>query len=249
MAKAMHGTLTQERGSFYKSLGYITKLIDQDIFEIAKVNANDKVVIEITSNRINISVDDVLRYKNRFDKLKFLIDLKTELDLLDFILVSVLVDDNSWHYKRCENLMPLSSNRQYLNLSVETQVKTLPKSGIGEMHDGSGDFLNNVDESQIVSPYNYSLEDGILHKFKLAQESVTFEYQDFPLKVKWLPIKSCAVNDQDFDDLIKTSHRDSEVYGDQANVVESAPTEKLLSQNGSVIINKILEKQNTYWGV
>jgi hypothetical protein len=67
--------------------------------------------------------------------------------------------------------------------------------------------------------------------------------------MKWLPIKSCAVNDQDFDDLIKTSHRDNEVYGDQTNVVESAPTEKLLSQNGSVIMNKILEKQNTYWGV
>ena len=248
VAKAMHGTLTQEKGSFYKSLGYITKLTDEDIFEISKVNSADNIKIDITSNRIKIFVDEVLNYEHRFDKLKFLIDLKAELDLLDFISVEVLVDNDSWHYKRCENLMPLSSRRQYLNLNVETQVKDLPKGGLGEIHDGSGDFINNVDESQIVSPYNYSLEDNILHKFKLAQESVTFEYQDFPLKLKWLPIKGCAVNDEDFDDLIKVAYSDNETYGDQTNVVENTTTEKLLSQNGSVIINKILKKQNTYWG-
>jgi hypothetical protein len=248
VSKAMHGTLTQEKGSFYKSLGYITKLTDEDIFEISKVNSADNIKIDITSNRIKIFVDEVLNYEHRFDKLKFLIDLKAELDLLDFISVEVLVNNDSWHYKRCENLMPLSSRRQYLNLNVETQVKDLPKGGLGEIHDGSGDFINNVDESQIVSPYNYSLEDNILHKFKLAQESVTFEYQDFPLKLKWLPIKGCAVNDEDFDDLIKVAYSDNETYGDQTNVVENTPTEKLLSQNGSVIINKILKKQNTYWG-
>ena len=63
-----------------------------------------------------------------------------------------------------------------------------------------------------------------------------------------MPIKACAINDVDFEDLIKDSIYDNEVYGVQPATVETTPTEKLLSQDGSVIINKILTKQNTYWG-
>ena len=247
LVNLVNGTLTKEKHSFYKSLGYITSLADVDVFRITKTDEADSVKIDITSNRVYIYKDDELQYMNRFENIKFLKDFYEVLLGFDFLQVEILEADDSWFYKKTENLMPCSSDRQKLNVSVNSQSKKLSNKYIKSIKDLSGDFLNNVPEEQIVNPYNFSLEDGVLHKYKLAEETVTYNYEDFPFIVKWLPIKSCAVIDPDFEDLIKESFYDNEKYG-EITVGEEKPTEKLLSQKGSVIINKILDKQNTYWG-
>ena len=144
LVKIIQGTMHREKESFYKSLGYITALSDENIFEIDKVNAADNIKIDISSNRIRIYLNGSLSYKNRFENLKFLINLKNELDSLNYISVKVLPENDLWRYKRCENLMPCSSERQYLNLRVKSQVQKLPKEHILEVHDQEGDFLNNL---------------------------------------------------------------------------------------------------------
>jgi hypothetical protein len=247
LVNLVNGTLTKEKHSFYKSLGYITSLNDVDVFRVTKVDETDSVRIDITSNRIYIYKDDELQYMNRFENIKFLKDFYEVLLGIDFLQVEVLEPDDSWWYKKTENLMPCSSDRQTLSLSINSQSKKISNKYIKSIKDLSGDFINNVPEEQIVNPYNFSLEDGVLHKYKLAEEKVTYNYEDFPFIIKWLPIKSCAIIDPDFEDLIKESFYDNEKYG-EITVAEEKPTEKLLSQKGSVIINKILDKQNTYWG-
>jgi hypothetical protein len=246
--KAVSGTLNQEKYSFYKSLGYITAMSDLDIFSIDKVDPAADIKIIVTANRIRIWLDDVLKYQNRFDSIRFLSDLKTELELLDFITVTVLPGNDEWFYKRTSNLMPATTEREFLNLMINSQSQQLPYKHVVSVHDRLGNFLRNVDEALITNPHNYSLKDNVLHKYGLNPEVISFEYQDFPFILKWLPIKGCAVNDSDFEDLLKMSFDDNENYGVQSAVVENKATEKVLSQEGSVIINKILNKQNTYWG-
>lgn len=247
IVNVLKGTLNIEKESFYKSLGYITAMEDVDIFRVTKTNESESVKIDITSNRIYIYHEDSLIYMNRFENLKFLKDLYDVLITFNFLNIEILEEDNAWWYKKTENLMPCSSERQKLKVKVNTQAKKISNKLIKSIKDLSGDFLNQVDEDEIVSPYNYSLENGVLHKYKLADENVTYTYENFPFIIKWLPIKSCAVTDLDFDDIIKESLYDNETYGNAVNDIEKS-TEKLLSQNGSVIINKILHKQNTYWG-
>jgi hypothetical protein len=247
LVNVVNGTLKKEKYSFYKSLGYITSFSDIDVFRVTKSNKEDSVKIDITSNRIYIYKNDALHYMDRFENIKFLKDLYEVFKSIDFLEIEILETDESWWYKKTENLMPSTSSRQKLNLNVNSQSKKISEKYINSIKDFSGDFVNNVPESQIVNPYNFSLSNGVLHKYKLAEETVTYSYEDFPFIIKWLPIKSCEVVDSDFEDLIKSSFYDNEEYGEPTVGVEKL-TEKLLSQEGSVIINKILKKQNTYWG-
>jgi hypothetical protein len=247
LVNVVNGTLRKEKESFYKSLGYITSLRDLDIFKITKVNKEDSVRIDITSNRLRVYKGEELFYTNRFENLKFLKDLYEILVSFDFLNVEILEEGESWWYKKTENVMPCSSNRQKLRLNVNSQSKKISDKYVKSIMDYNGEFTNNVPEEQIVNPYNYSLNDGVLHKYKLGEESVTYNYENFPFIIKWLPIKSCPVIDLDFEDLIKDSLYDNEIYGEITEGIEK-PTEKLLSQEGSVIINQILSKQNTYWG-
>tara|TARA_B100001059_G_scaffold134263_1_gene134554 strand:- start:60363 stop:63251 length:2889 start_codon:yes stop_codon:yes gene_type:complete len=246
--KVVKGTLKREKDSFYKSLGYITAMSDVNIFRITKVNSEDDIEINITSNRIHIKVDGALVYENRFENLKFLIDVFNLFDGLNYLDIETLEEGDAWWYKRSSNLMPASTKRQKINLAINTQSKKLPDENVFAIKDLNGDFLNSVSEEQIVSPYNYSLENNVLHKYKLAEESVTYTYQKFPLDLKWLPIKACSVTDVNFEDIIKTTIYDNENYGTLTGLEEEKETERLLSQDGSVIVNQILSKQNTYWG-
>lgn len=247
MMKAVRGTLTREKESFYKSLGYITKKKDVNVFRIFKVNESDNINIEITSNRFLIRMEEEIKYCQRFENVKFLIDLYEELSQIDFISMEILEETDSWKYLKTKNLMPKNSSRQKLNLLVKSQSQLLPNKNVGQVHDLEGDFVNNVFEEQIVSASNYSLENNVLHKYKLDSENITYEYEDFPFIVKWLPIKACSVTDENFDDIIKEEIYEYNLYGIDP-ILEVKETERFLSQEGSDIINKILRKQNTYWG-
>jgi len=55
------------------------------------------------------------------------------------------------------------------------------------------------------------------------------EYKDFPILATWTPFVAVPCNELEFQNLIKD-------------------TNGILTQKGAKIINKILEKQNTYWG-
>lgn len=243
--KCVKETCKKDKDSFYRSLGYITALNEHLICEIDK-NTNDAVRIVFTSSIVYVYRAGSLHYKEKLTELKFMKNLIQALNAMTFITVSNY--DTKYDYYRVENILPLDTDRVRLDFVVGEQVQKLPKKYIKDVYDYDGDFATRVaDEDQVNAETQYYIDGDILHKYKIKKENIGFEYEDFPLNLMWRPIKACFVNDEDFDYILKEAIVDNENFG-TITTTEEKQTEKLLSQDGSVIINKILEKQNTYWG-
>lgn len=243
--KCVKEVCKKDKDSFYRSLGYITSLKQIPLCKIEK-NTTDAVRIKITSSIIYIYKAENLIYKQKLKELKFFKNLLQILQGFSFLTVSLY--GTEYDYFEIEKLLPLDTERTRLSFTVGEQVQTLPKTYIKDVYDNQGDFSNRVNvETQVNQISNYYIDGNVLHKFKKETETISFEYEDFPLDLVWSPIKACFVNEDDFNYLIKEAIVDNEVFGTITNATEKE-TEKLLSQEGSVIINKILEKQNTYWG-
>ena len=110
----------------------------------------------------------------------------------------------------------------------------------------------------VVSTNNaYALEGNVLTKNTQREETITYTYSDFPFVVRWSPIRAFALNSQHINDILKETIETETVFGIQTEEeFESGELEglellndfNLVSQQGAKIINKILAKQNTYWG-
>lgn len=234
-----------DKNSFYRSLGYITALKQVPLCKIDK-NTTDEVRIIINSSLIYIYRAGVLVYKQKLSELKFFKNLVQVLQGLDYLTVSLYSGD--YDFYKVENLLPVDTDSVRFTFNAGEQVQSLPKKYIKDVYDYDGQFSLKVSSENLVTrESNYYLDGNILHKFKETGEDIGFEYEDFPLDLVWSPIKACFVNEDDFNYLLKESIVDNETFGTINNSQEKQ-TEKLLSQEGSVIINKILEKQNTYWG-
>ena len=243
--KCVKETPKKDKDSFYRSLGYVTSL-NEELLCVINKNTTDTVRIVISCSVIYIYRNDTVFYKEKLNELKFVKNLIQALGNISFLTISNY--ETKYDYYVVENILPLDTNRTRMTFVVGEQVQKLPKENILDVYDYDGDFSNRVnDEDQVNSERQYYLDGNILHKFKTKKENIGFEYEDFPLELKWSPIKACFINEDDFNYIIKEAIVDNEVFGTVTPGQEKA-TEKLLSQDGSVIINKILEKQNTYWG-
>lgn len=235
----------KDKDSFYRSLGYITSLKQIPLCNIDK-NTSENLRIVISSSIFYLYKNDALFYKEKLSELKFFKNLIQILESFDFI--NLIKYSDEYDYYKVENLLPLDTDRTRLRYSVLQQVEKLPKKHIKEVYDYEGDFTNRVfGEDQVINESNYYIDGNILHKYKIAPEEISFDYEEFPVDLVWSPIKAAFVNEDDFNYLIKESIVDNEIFGLDFSQ-EEKPTEKLLSQDGSVIINNILKKQNTYWG-
>lgn len=235
---------------FHRSLGYCTELQDINVFEITKTNSDEKVVIDITDTRFYIYVDDVVVYKQLLRNVKFLKDLKAELDLVSSIQVSVITDIE-WEYLRTENLMQTSSLRSELNYIADEYVSALPEKDVVSVQDTIGILERSVDsEDVVIDETTYHLDGNILFRGTDENQQLMIEYLDFPLIVRWSPIRAYSLNDQYVSDLLKDRIKDNETFGviPENHVDLSGEVVEILSQKGAKIINKILEKHNTYWG-
>lgn len=218
----------QEKNSFYKSLGYLTSLEDKDVFLINRKENLNNLNIEITSSELIIYQAEEILYKRSLKEFKYLRDLKIILE--EYFLVEVLDEADSWQLLKTENLMPISSSRNYLKYETENYQSLLPKDKITEIKDFNGRLAYETTEVELInSPAFFLQEDELFIKGSRGYGEITFSYDDFPLKLKWLPIKAIALNDSGFENISK----------DQAGN---------LTQKGAKIFNKVLEKQNTYWG-
>lgn len=218
----------QEKDSFYKSLGYLTSLQDKDVFLINRKENLNNLNIEITSSELIIyEVEEVL-YRKLLRELKYLRDFKTLLE--EYFIVELLDDTDSWELLKTENLMPVTSLRNYLKYETENYQSLLPKDKITEIKDFNGILAYETTEVELINSSAFFLqEDELFIKGSRGYGEITFSYDDFPLKLKWLPIKAIALNDLSFENISK----------DEAGN---------LTQKGAKIFNKVLEKQNTYWG-
>ena len=77
--------------------------------------------------------------------------------------------------------------------------------------------------------FNSVIDDDALIREERNVKSGYFEYKDFPVLLTWTPFSVIGCNELEFKNTIKDSDGN-------------------LTQKGAKVINKILEKQNTYWG-
>lgn len=226
--KACSFISVKEKDSFYKSLGYLTKLQDKDIFLINKLDTASKVRLVITTTELKIYDEDVEVFSKLLSDIKYLRNFKEELEALDAFEVDLLEDN--WELLRAENLMPVDSSRHYLTYETDNYQSLLPESDIEEIKDYNGRLTFQTTNVELINgPEFYLQEEELFIKGSRGYDQIAFSYQDFPLKIKWLPIKAIPLNEDSFENIAK----------DQAGN---------LTQKGAKIYNKILEKQNTYWG-
>ena len=246
-----NSNLAHSRFKIERSFEYASPMQGFEVFKITKTNFNEEVIINITETRIEISVDSVPVYRVKLEDRKFLKDLKADLDLLTSINVEVITN-NEWEYLKTKNLVQNSSKRTENNFLINGDSTILPERDVRSIQDHIGAFSQNTfDDSLVVSSSQYSLEDGnVFHKYSSRLENVFYTYQDFPLYITWSPIRSYKINAEEFEDVLKDRIKNSETFGfiDENTEVDNTETVEVLSQRGAKIINKILEKHNTYWG-
>lgn len=234
-----------------RSLEYATPAQGFEVFKITKTNFEEEVLIDITETRIQVSIDSLVVYNAKLEDKKFLKDLKADLDNISSINVEVITN-LEWEYLKTKNLVQNSSKRTDNNFVMNGDVTTLPEKDVRNVQDHIGAFSENTfDDSLVVNVSQYSLEDGnVLHKFSSRLESIFYTYQDFPMYITWSPIRSYKVNREEFNDILKDRIKNAEAFGliDENTEVDNTETVEVLSQRGAKIINRILEKHNTYWG-
>src|SRR6056300_14114 len=218
------------KNSFYNSLGFATELqeiiicrikpIETEIFLLPNIIINDTnlIVTEGTQEVLNVSLKEK----------KFLVDIFEELNNLNLFEIEIL--KNNYEYLKSEYLIPCNAYRAINNMLSDDYVTRLPKKYINSVTDFNGNFLYNKNDAEyILNENSYVLEENVLTKFNRGEERLHVEYYDYPLIIKWSPIKSY------------------EIYKDSFNKITHDGDENL-TQDGAKIYNMILEKQNTYWG-
>lgn len=234
-----------------RSFEYCTPLQGFEIFKITKNNFNEEVIFVIGETRIKVEVEGELLYNQKLSEVKFLKDLKADLDLIPNINIEVITNKN-WEYLKSSNLVQASSQRTRLLFEVEGNVNTLPEKNITNVQDHLGFFIEDVvEEDSVVNSNQYAIENGnVLHKYSSRLENIFYDYQDFPLYITYSPIRSYKINNEEFNDILKDRVKNNEAFGliNENTAVDNNETFEVLSQRGAKIVNQMLEKHNTYWG-
>lgn len=234
-----------------RSFEYATPMQGFEVFKITKNLIEEEVLFEIRDTRITIEVNGELVYNQKLSEVKFLKDLKADLDLIPNINVEVITK-KEWEYLRTKNLIQCNSQRTRIEFELEGEVNTLPNKDVRNVQDYLGYFIEDViEEDSLVNPNQYAIVEGnVLHKHSQRLERVFYDYEDFPLYISYSPIKCYKINKDNFDDILKERLKNEEAFGliDDDTVVDNNETFEVLSQHGAKIVNKILMKHNTYWG-
>ena len=189
-------------------------------------------------------------YNQKLENVKFLIDLKSELDQLNEIAVEVITT-KEWQYLKTINILPGSNLRLRTDYSTSGNTSILPEEEVLSIQDSRYLFERNVDSDDLIIDHTtFYLNDNSLIKPSESKETIFIEYVDFPFIIRWCPIKSYTLSGKDREDLLKDRIKNSEQF---CVIVETPSgldneTVEILSQKGANIIKKVLEKQNTYWG-
>lgn len=237
--------------SYDKSLGCITTLKDIDLFEVDLVDKTLDLKIEIKDNRLKFYLNDTVFHNEKLTALKFNIKVKETFEKYPQYFSIQKVHTSDWQYLKAENLMHLTTERMYLRYETNNKLVKLPRDHVTNVSDYSGSFeINTSSENLVTNETLYHLDDNVLYKSSEDLQYLYFSYKEFPIKIKWLPIKVTRINNQNINDVFYTKIKDNENVGEitNGNLVENFETHELLSQRGAKIFNKILEKQNTYWG-
>lgn len=211
--------------SFYNSLDY---LFAGGHKQLARVLCQEplKTQIEITSKFLRVFYEgEIVKEINLYDY-KFIINLLEELSSLEILEVEVLEEGNE--YLLSKNLVPMNNKKYYKDFSGSGRKIDLPKDYSWNVQDDIGLFERLLYDDEELEETEINLENKKLSKGFEGNLNMSFNYMEWPLILKWNEIKACPVNDKDFEKILKK--------------------DLILEQKGAKIIDKILTKQNTYWG-
>ena len=211
--------------SFYNSLDYLFAGRDK---QIARVTCEEplKTQIEITSKFLRIFYNNEIIKEIDLYEYKFLKYLLEELSNVEKISIEILEGEND--YLLSKNLIPMNNKKYYKDFSGNGRKIDLPKQYPSNVQDDTGLFEKHLYDDEELEETEINLEGNKLSKGFEGNLEMSFTYMDWPITIRWNQIKACPVNDKDFEKILKK--------------------DLILNQKGAKIIDKILTKQNTYWG-
>jgi hypothetical protein len=229
--------VSRHKYSFRESLDYITKERNVYLFEVQRINGSplqinfDGVFLYIDNERININT------------VKFIKDLKSHLEQKGFLTSGYLTEDTE--YLQTKNVLPFSSKRLRVNRGLEkSRLTSLNEVAPSKILDSLGVYKSedqqNIswDRRDVLEGWHVSGKD--LYKENSADDTVSYEYEDFPLIIKWSKFKYYFLNEDSFDYRIKKLAK--------VKKSDSEETPYILTQEGAKLLNKLYKISNTYWG-
>ena len=207
-----------DNDSFYRMLGYGTRYQEYNIGVIDISEEFDK-----KDCNVEITGEKIIVNIEGDETILVFKDYKFLIDL-----VSAIENIEGLNFKKFKNEEKwkwLYSNQLVKSNSDKLLLNQFVSEYIVELHRDNVygfNFWRREEDGAVLIGEELSRETN------LFSEGYVF-YKDFPVVLTWVPFKPMACNSEEFKTMIKDSSGN-------------------LTQKGAKIINKILEKQNTYWG-
>lgn len=234
--KAIEKEFEYNKYSFRDSLDYITKERFKNLFILEPPGD----VIEISFDGVGLKIGSESFFLHEF---KFVKDFKLFLESKSFSIGNYSTD---FDYLKTSNIVPFSSERQKLNFVTERSEQVfLNEKNILNVYDSLGTFNDDDNGSQQFDASNHKEEwhvvrDGYLLKESPNEDTISYQYSDYPLTIQWSQFRYYSPNDSSFDYRIKKRVK---VLKD-----DTEETPYILTQEGAKLINKLYKISNTYWG-
>lgn len=252
--KASQNTLAKDNYYFQKSLGFITRIQDKNIFEVKLIDPSKYFRLKISCAKLYIYQSvwngleelETILYEKELSEIKFLFDLHSFLlscvdsDDASIFDIEVLQENDDWWYLKTRNLLQIDTKAFRNNFILNNAATKIPENKVKRLFTKDGrTYLENsniLDIPQDEKEYLY--ENDYVYKSSSVSQSAKYQFSMFPVTLKWLPFRWAAYNDNDFDYLTK----DKCYYEDTLKKVP-----KILNQDGALLYNMVLKKHNHYW--
>ena len=231
--------LNKNKYSFRDSLDYITSSRSKKMFLISPSNGTYPHVI---FDGVFLTIDNEKIHINEF---KFVRDFIDKLQSYG-LSIEYLMDPSNINFLKSSNILPFDTERMRINkVKLNTNVVTLNESNVRSIHDINGDY-----ESSDSGSTAYDLQDNLegwhlegshLYTENNTEDSISYEYSDYPLLISWSEFRYYTLNNDSFDYRIKDLD-----YVHKSDTQTEEPY--LLKQEGAKLLNKIYKISNTYWG-
>ena len=222
-------------------------LFEKKVLEISLIedyiNPNDLPRIEIKANSIEIwkelSKDSVLKIYFDDPNYKFLKDIKSEIEKLNFLTVENLDYEE---YLESKNLKQKSSDNYLSTFPLKlSKYQDFEIKYIEDYHTNNPviSLYEKGSKEELSENGDYYLDriNGRLYTHQENKGFANLLYQDFPFTIVWSPVKIIELNDESARSLF---------YEKQINT-EGKEELTLLNSNGADHINRVLEDNRLYW--
>ncbi len=207
--------------AFLRELDYITRHRNQEVCNItfdSSVNLQN-VTLVIDEEKIFLDVPSGI-YTFYFNEFKFIECLINQLRRIPNIIVSLGKGYENVKLEKAKHLLPLKGSKQYLGFQSSEKIIKLPVENVTRVYA----------QDDVLTDLNFNDNAGTEISNPSGENlKMIIEYNDTPFKLVWSKFKLVSCNSDYFKSLLKDENG-------------------FLSSEGAILINKILQKQNTYWG-